>query len=134
MPADGHPVRRSNDNGESWTSWRKIVLPGDVGPASLTNPIVRLPSGRLAISIETNKQYYDMSPWKQRVVYIYSHDDGRSWTAPRTICEDPSGTLFTGINGRQCPLTGYWRRFPGPITSAKIDTSTSSVGSVWTRA
>ena len=67
---------------------------GGFGPSQSDQSDVRLPSGRLAISIETNKQYYDTAPWKQRVVYIYSHDDGRSWTAPRTICEDPSGTLF----------------------------------------
>ncbi len=66
----------------------------DVGPASLTNPVLRLPTGRLAISIETNKTYHDTSRWKQRVVYVYSDDEGRSWSEPVTICEDRAGTLF----------------------------------------
>lgn len=88
-------VAASNDQGGSWAPWRKISLPADVGPASLTNPILRLPSGRLAISIETNKPYYDTSAWKQRVVYVYSDDEGRSWSEPVSICEDPAGTLFS---------------------------------------
>ena len=87
-------VAESKDEGRSWTQWRRIPLPDDVGPASLTNPVLRLPSGRLAISIETNKTYHDTSPWKQRVVYVYSGDKGQSWSEPVTICEDPAGTLF----------------------------------------
>jgi hypothetical protein len=87
-------VAESRDRGRSWTAWRKIPLPEDIGPASLTNPILQLGSGRLAMSIETNKHYQDTSSWRQRVVYIYSSDDGRSWTEPRIICEDPSGVLF----------------------------------------
>ena len=87
-------VAESKDEGRSWTQWRRIPLPDDVGPASLTNPVLRLPRGRLAISIETNKTYHDTSPWKQRVVYVYSDDEGRSWSEPVTICEDPAGTLF----------------------------------------
>jgi hypothetical protein len=88
-------IADSDDEGRSWTSWRKVELPADIGPASLTNPILRLPSGRLAISIETNKNYNDTSPWKQRVVHVYSDDEGRSWSAPRTVSQDPSGTLFS---------------------------------------
>jgi hypothetical protein len=88
-------IAESKDQGLSWTSWRRIPLPADIGPASLTNPILRFGSGRLAISIETNKTYYDTSVWKQRVVYVYSDDQGRSWSEPRTICEDPARALFS---------------------------------------
>lgn len=88
-------VADSNDQGRSWKQWRRIPLPADVGPPSLTNPVLRLPSGRLAISIETNKTYHDTSPWKQRVVYVYSDDEGRSWSEPVTICDDPAGTVFS---------------------------------------
>ena len=69
-------------------------MSSDVGPASLTNPLLRFPGGRLAISIETNKHYLDSSAWYQRVVYVDSDDSGDSWSLPRTTCQDPSGTLF----------------------------------------
>ena len=47
----------SHDRGGSWSRWRVLPVPDDIGPPSLTNPVLRLPSGRLAISIETNKSY-----------------------------------------------------------------------------
>lgn len=66
----------------------------DIGPPSLTNPIVRMPDGRLIVSIETNKPYLDRSTWMQRVVHCESLDNGETWTLPRTVCADPSGTVF----------------------------------------
>ena len=87
-------IAESRDRAVSWTPWRKVAMSSDVGPASLTNPVLRFPGGRLAISIETNKQYLDASAWYQRVVYVDSDDGGESWSLPRTTCQDPSGTLF----------------------------------------
>jgi hypothetical protein len=86
-------LAESDNNGLSWTPWRKIALPYDIGPASLTNPVLTL-GDRLAVSIETNKHYHDAAPWQQRVIYVYSDDEGRSWTAPRTVCHDPTRTCF----------------------------------------
>ena len=68
-------------------------MPDDVGPPSLTSPIRRLHSGRLLLSIETNKQYLDASRWFQRVVYLYSSDEGVTWTPPVTSCQDPTGRI-----------------------------------------
>ena len=45
---------------------RKIQLPNDIGPPSLTNPIMKLPNGKLIMSIENNKDYYDQSKWYQK--------------------------------------------------------------------
>jgi hypothetical protein len=70
-----------------------VPVPDDIGPPSLTNPVLQFPSGRFAISIETNKPYRDAGPWRQRVVYLYSSDLA-SWSAPQTICEDPQGRFF----------------------------------------
>ena len=39
----------------------KVQLPKDIGPPSLTNPIMKLPNGKLIMSIENNKDYYDES-------------------------------------------------------------------------
>jgi hypothetical protein len=87
-------VADSEDLGHSWSPWRAVPVPEDVGPPSLTSPVLKLPSGRLAISIETNKGYEDRSKWYQRVVYVYSEDGGRTWGAPVTVAQDPAGRFF----------------------------------------
>ncbi len=84
----------SRDLGRTWSGWRVVPVPADVGPPSLTNPVLALPSGRLALSIETNKTYWDRGPWRQRVVYLYSGDQGQTWSDPVTTCQDPTGRLF----------------------------------------
>jgi Neuraminidase (sialidase) len=84
----------SFDNGKTWTSLRKISLPDDLGPKSLTGPILKLKDGSIALTIEANKHYLDGSKWKQRVVIIHSLDDGKTWEEPITIREDVSGKIF----------------------------------------
>lgn len=84
----------SFDNGSTWSSWRHVPMPADIGPASLTSPVLKLSDGRLALSIETNKPYLDRSKWKQRAVYFHSSDSGQTWSPPVTVAEDPSGRIF----------------------------------------
>lgn len=84
----------STDNGETWTSWRLVPMPEEIGPPSLTSPILKLQDGRLAMSIETNKPYLDNSKWLQRAVYLHSADEGKTWSAPATVAEDPTGRIF----------------------------------------
>ncbi len=83
----------STDRGRTWTPFREVRMPADVGPPSLTSPIRRLTSGRLLLSVETNKPYLDTSRWFQRVVYLYSSDEGVTWTAPVTTTQDPTGRI-----------------------------------------
>lgn len=83
----------SFDAGETWTPWRVVPMPDDVGPPSLTNGILRFPSGRLLLSVETNKTYLDPSPWFQRVVHAWSEDGGASWSPPATVVADPTGRI-----------------------------------------
>ena len=80
--------------GKHWGPCRVLPCSDDVGPASLTNPILRLPSGRLAVCVETNKHYHDTSNWMQRVVYLYSEDLGQTWSRPHTVSQDPSAKIF----------------------------------------
>lgn len=87
-------VAESQDLGGTWTPWRAVPMPREIGPPSLTNPLLCLPGGRWVLSVETNKNYLDRSPWFQRVVYLYSEDGGHSWSAPVTVSQDPSGRLF----------------------------------------
>ena len=83
----------SADSGATWSAWREVPMPDDVGPPSLTTGLLRLRSGRLAVSVESNKPYLDRSRWFQRVAYAWSSDDGRTWTEPRTVVADPTGRI-----------------------------------------
>lgn len=87
-------LARSDDHGESWSDWRQLELPADLGPPSLTSPLLRLGNGRLAMSIETNKTYLDGGVWKQRAVLLTSADDGESWSKPVVSAQDPNGRVF----------------------------------------
>jgi len=84
----------SFDRGETWSEWRTIDLPEELGPPSLTNPIINLPDGTLLMNIETNKHYYDDSKWYQRVVCLHSSDMGQTWGEPIDAGFDPSGRIF----------------------------------------
>lgn len=87
-------LAESSDAGQSWSSWRHIPMPGEIGPASLTNPILKLADGSLAMSIETNKHYLDRTQWYQKVVFFHSTDQGQSWGAPVIAGQDPTGRIF----------------------------------------
>jgi BNR repeat-like domain len=83
----------SPDAGRTWTPWRIVPMPHDIGPPSLTNAVLRLADGRLVLSIESNKPYLDASKWFQRVVHLRSSDGGTTWSEPVTVCEDPTGRI-----------------------------------------
>jgi len=87
-------LAESGDEGRSWSPWRKIDLPSEIGPPSLTSPIFGLPDGTLICSIETNKEYDDASKWMQRVVFIHSTDNGQTWGDPVTAGQDSTGRIF----------------------------------------
>ena len=87
-------LAESEDLGRTWTPWRVVPMAQEIGPPSLTNPLLKLPDGRWILSIESNKNYLDTSRWLQRVVYLYSQDEGHSWSAPITVSQDPSGRIF----------------------------------------
>jgi hypothetical protein len=88
-------VADSADNGMTWSEWRLVPMPEEIGPASLTSPILKLGDGRLAMSIETNKTYLDKRKWMQRAVFFYSSDRGKTWSErPVTVARDPKGRIF----------------------------------------
>ncbi len=84
----------SYDNGKTWTPLREIPMPKDIGPPSLTGPILKLKDGSLAMSIENNKHYKDDTKWFQKVVLFKSKDEGKTWEKPITICEDKNGRIY----------------------------------------
>lgn len=84
----------SHDFGRTWSTPRKARLAPELGPPSLTNPILKLPGGILAMSIESNKEYADKSKWFQKVVLCHSSDGGQTWGEPVISGFDPSGRIF----------------------------------------
>jgi len=84
----------SYDFGKTWSQWRVVPMPTEIGPASLTSAILKLTDGTLAMSIETNKTYEDNSKWYQRVVLFHSRDQGRTWGPPVIAGCDPTGRIF----------------------------------------
>jgi hypothetical protein len=84
----------SYDFGDTWTPWREVPMPADIGPPSLTNPLMKLADGTLVMSIETNKHYQDSAKWYQRVVLFHSTDVGQTWSEPVTASQDPTGRIF----------------------------------------
>ncbi len=99
----------SIDNGASWSPWRPVPMPKEIGPPSLTAPVLMMADGSLALSIETNKQYDDASPWMQKVVFLHSQDHqgtsarqspegepaaDQEWGEPVVAGEDPTGRIF----------------------------------------
>lgn len=87
-------LAESHDQGESWSPWREVPMPADIGPPSLTNPILIFNNNALAMSVETNKTYLDSAAWNQRVVLCHSADQGLTWGAPVTSGFDPTGRIF----------------------------------------
>ena len=105
----------SDGGGRNWSPWQVIPTPAELGPPSVTSPLMELAGGRLALSVETNKPYLDASKWYQRVVYLYSEDQGQSWSAPHTVSQDPTGRMFNwdqraGVapDGRIVTFTWYF--------------------------
>lgn len=87
-------VSDSYDYGETWTPMHIVPIPEEMGPPSLTGPILKLANGDLAMSIESNKHYEDNSKWFQKVVLLHSTDGGKSWNEPICVSEDLSGRVF----------------------------------------
>lgn len=87
-------LSESHDLGHSWGPLIKIPLPYELGPPSLTSPLIKLSNGSLAMSIETNKAYNDNSKWFQKVVLFFSSDAGKTWGDPVTAAYDPTGRIF----------------------------------------
>jgi len=87
-------LAESSDEGQSWSEWRHVPMPPEIGPASLTNPILKLADGALAMSIESNKHYLDQSTWYQKVVFFHSTDQEQSWGDPFIAGQDATGRIF----------------------------------------
>lgn len=104
-------LAESADAGRHWSSWRPVSMPAEIGPPSLTNPIVTLVDGRLAMSIESNKSYDDPAPWRQHVVLRHSEDSGTSWGTPLIAWHDSSSRVLFWDQRLACAPDGRLAAF-----------------------
>ena len=87
-------LSNSYDQGKTWSNLRSVDMPKEIGPPSLTNPIMKLPDGKLLMSIENNKNYLDVSKWKQKAFFLSSTDNGKTWSPPFLVAGDDKGIIF----------------------------------------
>ena len=87
-------LTESTDFGRTWTPFWEAPMPEEIGPPSLTNPILVMKDGSLGMSIESNKTYHDTSKWYQRAVLFHSSDGGRTWGQPVDSGFDPTGRIY----------------------------------------
>lgn len=122
-------VSKSRDDGASWQEWQPVETPEDIGPPSLTNPVFELADGRLVIGIESNKHYFDLSPWLQKVIYLYSTDDGLTWGSPVVVSCDPSGRIFNWDQRAEVAPAGAIVTF-----TWVFDSETGAYRNIWRRS
>ena len=84
----------SYDFGATWSKYRVVPMPAEIGPPSITSAIMKSKGGTLAMSIESNKIYEDRSKWYQRVVLFHSADKGQTWGPAVMSGCDPTGRIF----------------------------------------
>ena len=98
----------SEDNGETWSVPERIDTTPFHVPMPTTGPMLLLPNGDWALHFETNKHYYDTSPWRCSSVFMYSRDQGKTWPEYVKAAEDPDARFF------------YWDQRPGVLPDGRI--------------
>lgn len=99
-------LAESADGGLTWTAPALMnTTPFNV-PTPITGPILRLPDGEWICQFETNKTYYDATPWIHSSVMMLSRDEGRSWPRFSVVSRDPK--IF------------YWDQRPQVLSDGRI--------------
>ncbi len=83
----------SYDCGMTWSEWRVVDLPGEVGPPSITSRLQKGKDGTLVLFIETNKNYLDNSRWHLKIAAFHSKDGGKTWGDVVYAPFDPTGRI-----------------------------------------
>ena len=91
----------STDSGCSWSAWEAVPTPGLTGCAS-TGPVVRWPDGTLAYAFESFKEYDDPRPARHAAWVVVSRDDGRTFSEPLLVAQDPNHEVYYW-DQRLCP-------------------------------
>jgi hypothetical protein len=101
-------LSRSNDCGENWSAPTRVRNPLFDVPTPITGPVLCLANGDLAVPFELNKPYDDPAPWRHAAVFLYSKDQGHTWTDHTVTAQDPENRVF------------YWDQRPGILADGRI--------------
>lgn len=101
-------VAVSEDEGRTWSAPRRMDTTPFHMPSAITGALLLLRSGEWALQFETNKTYYDTSPWRHESVLMFSSDEGRTWPEHAVAGADPAGRIF------------YWDQRPGVLADGTV--------------
>ena len=93
-------VSSSDDEGLTWSPWRRLNTPGLTGCAT-TGPVVQWPDGTIAYAFESFKEYDEPGPARHAAWLMVSHDAGDTFE-PWLVARDPNGALYYW-DQRLCP-------------------------------
>jgi hypothetical protein len=96
----------SADGGGTWSPPRLMDTSPFNVPTPTTGPVLRLPDGELICQFETNKAYYDTTPWVHSSVLMFSRDGGLTWPRHSIVTRHP--TIF------------YWDQRPQVLSGGRI--------------
>jgi len=83
----------STDRGEHWSDWREIPT-GDLKGCALTGPQLRFAGGRVALALESFKEYDDPTPARHGAWLLLSDDGGRSFPRRELLAQDPHHQVY----------------------------------------
>lgn len=83
----------SDDEGDTWSSWRQLPTPGLTGCA-MTGPPLRWSDGAIAFAFESFKEYDDPRPGRHAAWVLVSRDAGRTFSAPVLIAQHPQHAVY----------------------------------------
>ncbi len=78
----------STDEGESWSAWEPVVIPGLTGCTNC-GPLLKWSNGTIAHAFESYKEFDDPSPGHHGAWLLVSRDGGRTFDAPLLVAQDP---------------------------------------------
>lgn len=83
----------SRDEGESWSDWEEIPVPGLRGCSS-TGPLLHFADGTIAYPFESYKEYGDPAPAAHGAWLIVSRDGGRTFVDRVLVAQEPRHRIY----------------------------------------
>lgn len=83
----------SDDEGDSWSEWQEMPT-GELTGCAVSGPIARWPDGTIAVSFESFREFDDPRPLQPAAWLCLSHDQGRSFSRPQLMAQDPAHQIY----------------------------------------